>query len=97
MSEEPKPDPWPSELRVRDNGTMLKVTFADGVVGTVSCERLRDASPSADKTRAPLPPGRALAIVTVEQVGNYAARIGFSDGHDTGIYTWKLLRALTTH
>jgi DUF971 family protein len=97
MIEEPGPDPWPSELRVQQNGTLLKVTFADGVVGTISSERLRAASPSADKSRAPLPPGRVLAIVTVEQVGNYAARFGFSDGHDTGIYTWKLLRALTTH
>jgi DUF971 family protein len=30
-------------------------------------------------------------------MGNYAVRIGFNDGHDTGIYTWRLLRSLTTH
>ncbi len=97
MSEPPKPEPWPSELRVRDGGKILKVTFEDGVVGEVSSERLRDASPSADKTRVAMPPGRVVAIVTVEQVGNYAVRIGFDDGHDTGIYTWRLLRTLTTH
>jgi DUF971 family protein len=76
---------------------LFKVTFADGVVGSVSAERLRDASPSADKTRNPPPSGKALAIVEVEQMGNYAVRIGFNDGHDTGIYTWRLLRSLTTH
>ena len=100
MSDEPAkagPDPWPSELRVQDSGRLLKVTFDDGVVGSVSSERLRDASPSADKKRVSLPGGRTIAIVAIEQVGNYAVRIGFDDGHDTGIYTWKLLRSLTTH
>jgi DUF971 family protein len=90
-------EPWPEELRVQDNGAWLKVTFDDGVVGSVSAERLRQSTPSADKSRRPLPAGQALAIVEVEQVGNYAVRIGFNDGHDTGIYTWRLLRSLTTH
>jgi DUF971 family protein len=90
-------EPWPEELRVQDNGAWLKVTFDDGVVGSVSAERLRQATPSADKSRRPLPAGQTLAIVEVEQVGNYAVRIGFNDGHDTGIYTWRLLRSLTTH
>jgi DUF971 family protein len=100
MSDEPAtqtPDPWPSELRVQDSGRLLKVTFDDGVVGSVSSERLREASPSADKKRIALPGGRVVAIVAIEQVGNYAVRISFDDGHDTGIFTWKLLRALTTH
>lgn len=93
----PPGEPWPEELRVQDNGAMLKVSFDDGVVGSVSAERLREASPSADKSRSPLPPGKPLAIVEVEQVGNYAVRIAFNDGHGTGIYTWRLLRSLTTH
>ena len=99
MSDEPKPsaDPWPSELRVQESGRLLKVTFDDGVVGSVSSERLRDSSPSADKKRVALPGGRTVAIVAIEQVGNYAVRIGFDDGHDTGIYTWRLLRTLATH
>lgn len=89
-------EPWPNELRVQNKGELLKVTFMDEVEGTVSAERLRDASPSADKSRAPLPPGRVMAIVAIEPVGNYAVRIEFSDGHGTGIYTWRLLRKLTT-
>ena len=93
----PPGEPWPEELRVQENGAQFKITFDDGVVGAISAERLRDASPSADKTRTPLAPGKALTILEVEQVGNYAVRIVFSDGHGTGIYTWRLLRSLTTH
>jgi DUF971 family protein len=90
-------EPWPEELRVQDSGALFKVTFDDGVVGALSAERLREASPSADKNRQPPPSGQPLAIVEVEQMGNYAVRIGFNDGHNTGIYTWRLLRSLTTH
>jgi DUF971 family protein len=86
-------DPWPSELRVSEAGRVLRVTFADGFAANLSAERLRAASPSADKRRAPAGEG-GVRIVGVETVGNYAARIAFSDGHNTGIYSWRLLRAL---
>jgi DUF971 family protein len=86
-------DPWPSELRVREAGGVLRITFADGFAASLSAERLRAASPSADKRRPPAPEG-GIAIVGVETVGNYAARIVFNDGHNTGIYSWRLLRAL---
>ena len=92
MSEEAT-DAWPSELRVREAGRALCVTFADGFVANLSVEILRAASPSADKRRPPAPEG-GLRIVDVEPVGNYAARIVFNDGHDTGIYSWTLLRRL---
>ena len=88
------PDPWPSELRVRDAGATLRIAFADGFAAVITAERLRAASPSADKRR-PAVGERGVRIVGVEAVGNYAARIAFSDGHDTGIYSWSLLRALT--
>ena len=93
----PPGEPWPEELRVQDSGAQFKVTFDDGVVGSISAERLREGSPSADKSGNPPPPGQPLAIIEVEQMGNYAVRIGFNDGHSTGIYTWRLLRSLTTH
>ncbi len=96
MSEEPTrgaPEPWPSELRLREQGRELRITFADGFAASLSAERLRAASPSADKRRAPAGEG-GVRIVDIETVGNYAARIAFSDGHDTGIYTWALLRKL---
>ena len=95
MSDPTDAEPWPSELRVRDKGARLEVTFDDGVAGALTALQLRDASPSADKSRVPLPPGKALTIEAVEPVGNYAVRIQFSDGHGTGIYTWRLLRTLS--
>ncbi|HYA72841.1 MAG TPA: gamma-butyrobetaine hydroxylase-like domain-containing protein [Roseiarcus sp.] len=97
MSEEGKSSasaPWPTELRVREGGRALRIAFDDGFAASIPAERLRAASPSADKRRAPSPAGGAVTIVGVETVGNYAARIAFSDGHDTGIYSWALLRRL---
>ncbi|MGD0643180.1 MAG: gamma-butyrobetaine hydroxylase-like domain-containing protein [Roseiarcus sp.] len=87
------PEPSPSELRVREAGHVLRVAFAGGFTADISAERLRAASPSADKRRPPAPEG-GIAIADVETVGNYAVRIAFNDGHDTGIYSWSLLRAL---
>jgi DUF971 family protein len=87
---EPIFDPAPTELRVREGGRILRLTWADGLTAEIAAERLRAASPSADKSKAP--PG--VTIVDVETIGNYAARFSFSDGHDTGIYSWTLLRKL---
>jgi DUF971 family protein len=84
------PDPTPAELRVRDGGRVLRLSYAGGMTVDVAAERLRTATPSADKSAAPA----GVTIVGVDTVGNYAARFSFSDGHDTGIYTWKLLREL---
>jgi DUF971 family protein len=52
--------------------------------------RARAATPRADKSAAPA----GVTIVGVETVGDYAERFAFGDGHDTGLYTWKLLREL---
>jgi DUF971 family protein len=85
---------WPSELRVQNNGHLLKVTFQDGVVGSVSSQCLRDALPRAARPKSA---NYKVAIVAIEQIEADAVRIGFDDGHDTGVYTWRLLRSLTTH
>jgi DUF971 family protein len=87
---ETAPDPTPTELRVRDGGRVLRLTFADGLSAEIAADRLRAATPSADKSSA----AEGVTIVAVDAVGNYAARFSFSDGHDTGLYTWKLLREL---
>jgi len=87
---EPAFDPTPAELRVRDGGRVLRLSYASGMTVDVAAERLRAATPSADKSAAPA----GVTIVGVDTVGNYAARFSFSDGHDTGLYTWKLLREL---
>ena len=87
---EPIVDPTPTELRVREAGRVLRLTYTDGLTAEIGADRLRAASPSADKRPAP----GAVSIVDVETIGNYAARFTFSDGHDTGIYSWTLLRKL---
>jgi DUF971 family protein len=84
------PDATPTELRVRDGGRVLRVSYDGGMMVDIAAERLRAATPSADKSEAPA----GVTIVGVETIGNYAARFAFSDGHDTGLYTWKLLREL---
>ena len=86
--------PWPSELRVQNNGRTLKVTFEDGVVGSVSSERLRHASPNGAARRLA---ASGVAIVEIVQVGHDAVRIRFDDGDEAGLYTWRQLRSLTTH
>ncbi len=92
--------PWPTELRVRNAGTLLAVTFDTGEAGEVSAELLRVESPSAEvKGHGPgqeqLVWGkRKVKIARVESVGNYAVRLIFDDGHSTGIFTWPYLLKL---
>lgn len=88
---------WPTEIRVRDEGRSLSVTFDNGESGSVTAELLRVESPSAEvKGHGPgqeqLVWGkRNVRISKVEAVGNYAIRLIFDDGHSTGIYTWPYL------
>ncbi|MCX5651314.1 MAG: DUF971 domain-containing protein [Planctomycetota bacterium] len=102
MTNEPRP------LHIdldRERGMTL--SWDDGSAAFVSTAVLRRESPSADArelraemSRNPftvLPASKAegpLRIDAVEPVGHYALRIRFSDGHDTGIYTWKYLHSL---
>jgi len=90
----------------RDRG--LTITWADGSTSFFTVGYLRKMSPSADARQLrqdmednPLTvlPNSAqssgpLTAEDVELVGNYAIRIRFSDGHDTGIYSWEYLREL---
>jgi DUF971 family protein len=84
------------------------VQWADGTTSYFSIALLRRMSPSAESrllreqlTKNPLtvlPAGAAssgpLTATDAELVGNYALKIRFSDGHDTGLYTWSYLRSL---
>ena len=93
-------DPWPSELKVDKDRQMLTVTFDDGASFALPAELLRVMSPSAEvqghnpEERVTVPGKKAVHILRVEPVGNYAARVVFDDGHDTGLYTWAYLREL---
>ena len=84
-------DPWPSEIRVLDEGRTLRTTFDDGAVFSLSAELLRVRSPSAEvqghspADRKTIGGKRLVAIIAVAPVGNYAVRIEFDDMHRTGI------------
>jgi DUF971 family protein len=93
-------DIWPTEIRVSKDRQSLTVAFNDGAAFALSAEILRVLSPSAEVQghgpgqKLTVPGKRNVAIVSVQPTGNYAVRIGFDDGHDTGIYTWPYLRKL---
>ena len=90
-------DIWPKEIRLSKNKNQLDVDFDNGDQVSLTAELLRVESPSAEvqghgSGQKTTPPGKQnILISTIEPVGNYAIRIRFSDGHDTGIFSWKLL------
>jgi len=94
-------EPSASELRLNPQKSELTVTFSNGAVGALSAEFLRVMSPSAEvqghspSERKLVPGKRAVTIRGIEPVGNYAVRLVFSDGHDTGLYSWLYLYELT--
>ena len=91
---------WPLELRVNQARTALDILFDDGARATLAAETLRVQSPSAEVRghggRKPPPvTGKAeVKIARLEPVGNYAVRIVFDDGHDSGLYSWDYLKEL---
>ena len=94
------PQPPPSELRLRDKRRVLRVSFPDGAAFDLGAEYLRVKSQSAEvrghgQGGGQLPLGKSqVRISAVEPVGQYAVRLVFDDGHDSGIYSWKYLREL---
>ena len=93
-------DVWPTELRVSKDRQRLIVTFNDNSSFDLSAELLRVRSPSAEvKGHGPgqevtVPGKRLVTITQVIPTGNYAVRLAFDDGHETGIFTWTYLREL---
>jgi DUF971 family protein len=89
--------PVPTAITLHQKSRALEIEFSDGKRARLSCEFLRVYSPSAEvRGHGPgqdvLQTGkRDVEIVRVEPVGNYAVQLVFSDGHDTGIYSWDLL------
>ncbi len=90
-------DIWPEEIRLSKDKNQLDVKFDNGVKVSLSAELLRVESPSAEvqghgSGQKTTPSGKQYILISnIEPVGNYAIRIRFSDGHDTGIFSWKLL------
>ncbi|MDZ4762370.1 MAG: gamma-butyrobetaine hydroxylase-like domain-containing protein [Alphaproteobacteria bacterium] len=91
---------WPTELRFQSAAGQLHIRYDDGYEAAIPYELLRVESPSAETkghgaNRPPPPPGkRGVGVTGAEPVGRYAVRIRFSDGHDTGLYSWGYLREL---
>jgi DUF971 family protein len=91
---------WPRELVLNRAERSLRVAFDDGASFALPAEYLRTQSPSAEvqghseAQRQTVGGKRAVGIVSVEPVGNYAVRLTFDDGHDTGIFTWSYLHEL---
>lgn len=96
MSEKPRPN----ELRFQKDGRCLNIAFDDGARFEIPFELLRVESPSAEVQghggdRKQIVPGkRDVGVAGAEATGNYAVRIKFDDGHDTGIYSWDYLYEL---
>jgi DUF971 family protein len=91
---------WPSELRLHKDRKTLTVTFDGGESFDLPAEYLRVKSPSAEvqghspDERKTVPGKRAVEILEVLPVGNYAVRLVFDDMHSTGIYGWDYLLEL---
>ena len=89
--------PTPMDITVHSQSRVLEVTFSDGAKYRIPFELMRVYSPSAEvQGHGPgqevLQTGkRAVDLVALEPVGNYAVQPRFSDGHDTGIFSWDYL------
>ncbi len=92
--------PAPSEIRLKSAEKMLEVDFAGGHNFRLPAELLRVESPSAEVKghgrgqKVVVAGCRHVAIIAIEPVGNYAVRLRFDDGHDTGLYSWEYLYEL---
>ena len=96
MSDTPKP----TGIKLHQASRVLELEFDDGDKYELPCEYLRVYSPSAE-VRGHGPGQEVLQvgkekvnIQNIEPVGNYAIKLQFSDGHDTGLYSWDLLYEL---
>ncbi|OED39136.1 1-(5-phosphoribosyl)-5-((5-phosphoribosylamino)methylideneamino)imidazole-4-carboxamide isomerase [Chromatiales bacterium (ex Bugula neritina AB1)] len=90
----------PTELKLHQRSRVLEIHFDDGFECNLTCEYLRVHSPSAEVQGHG--PGQEVLQVGKEDVGidqlipsgNYAVKIVFDDGHDSGIFTWSYLHGL---
>ena len=92
-----KHTPAPTEIKLHQKSRLLEIAFSDSKSFKLSHEMLRVFSPSAEvRGHGPgqevLQTGKSgVDILNIEPVGNYAIKLSFSDGHDTGLYSWDLL------
>ena len=95
--------PQPTEVTAHQQSRVLEVAFADGARFRIPFELMRVYSPSAEvQGHGPgqevLQAGkRGVTLTALEPVGNYAVQPRFSDGHDSGIFSWDYLHFLGSH
>ncbi|MBK1683575.1 gamma-butyrobetaine hydroxylase-like domain-containing protein [Rhodoferax fermentans] len=92
--------PTPEDITVHNASRVLEISFSDGASFRIPFELLRVCSPSAEVQghgpgQETVQTGkRHVDLVAIEPVGNYAVQPTFSDGHNTGLYTWDYLYLL---
>jgi DUF971 family protein len=92
-----KNTPAPQDITVHSASRVLEVTFADGASFRIPFELMRVYSPSAEVQghgtgQEVLQTGKRLVdLEGLEPIGNYAIKPTFSDGHDSGLFTWEYL------
>ena len=95
--------PKPIDITLHGRSRQLEVRFDDGVTFVLPFELMRVYSPSAEvkghgEGQEVLQTGKRLVdIVDLAPVGHYAIQPTFSDGHDSGIYSWDVLHGLCEH
>jgi len=98
-----KNTPHPTEIKLHQKSRQLEISFDSGETFELPCEYLRVYSQSAEVTghapdQAVLQVGKEqVNIEDITPVGNYAIKLHFDDGHDTGLYTWQRLYDLGKH
>lgn len=89
--------PIPTDINLHQHSRVLDIAFDTGEQFQFTCEFLRVYSPSAEvrghsPSQEVLQYGKAdVNIDNIEPIGNYAIRLTFDDGHDTGLYSWEWL------
>lgn len=94
---------WPEQISYDQKSRLLTIICSDGQTWTLPAETLRVLSPSAETQghgANPPPPPRHkedIDILQIDQVGNYAIRLHFSDGYAQGVYSWTFLAELNAN
>ncbi|PKO42865.1 MAG: 1-(5-phosphoribosyl)-5-((5-phosphoribosylamino)methylideneamino)imidazole-4-carboxamide isomerase [Betaproteobacteria bacterium HGW-Betaproteobacteria-4] len=95
--------PIPSEIKLHQKSRRLELIYGEGESYSLDFEYLRVYTPSAEARghgpgQETLQTGkREVNIERIEPVGTYALRLVFSDGHDSGLYSWDMLYNLGKH
>ena len=95
--------PRPHQIKLRQRSRVLELEYGDGIRHALPFELLRVYSPSAEVRGHGMGDGvlqtgkKDVDLVDVDPVGNYALKLSFDDGHDSGLYSWAYLYDLGKH